>query len=805
MEKNCENLKLVFDAMPMNSVQLLPDAPKFTIVAVTNDFLKVTGRTRESLLNRGLFEVFPNNPSDPSRESENILRSSLEYTIRRKEPFNLSLQRYDIPNAIGEYEEHYWSANNQPVLDNNGELIYLIHTTNNVTAQVMGDKKVDQMKGIEKAYHLFMKAPVAVCIVKGPDYIVEFANDQMLQLLGRTPEIIAKPIWESLPEARAQGLITILDHVRNTGENYQDPNFPAEIVINGVREKRYFDLVFQPYYQNHDDPTPSGIFCVAYNVTQQVLIQKKIEDVQQQTDKQKRLYEAITGSTPDLIYVFDLNYRFTYANQALLTMWGKQWEEAIGKGLKENGYESWHAAMHEKEIDQVVSTKLPIRGEVSFPHAALGKRIYDYIFVPVLNTTGEVEAVAGTTRDITEIKLAEQLSRESEERFRNLADESPMFVFIIDAGPDAPVSYWNKTWLKYTGQTMEEANGRAWDGIIHPDDVSIVMSHYQLAFENRKPYFISALRVKRKDGVFRWHAFKGNPRFLTDGSFAGYIGVGFDIHEQKLNEEAVRQSEALLQQKIAERTAELQKTVKKLEQSNVNLEDFAYAASHDLKEPIRKIHFFADRLEKELTEKLSVEQKLLFGRLENASRRMGSLIDELLSYSQATKGVGDLEEVDLNSKVQLVLEDLELEVQEKKAIITVDTLPTIKGNQRQLQQMVQNLITNSLKYSKQGDSPTIYISSRKVKGGEVRSELPIHEADKLYYLIQVQDNGIGFPQEDAERIFNVFTRLHGSSEYRGSGVGLSIVQKVVQNHQGYIWAIGSPGEGAVFNVMLPVV
>jgi PAS domain S-box-containing protein len=138
--------------------------------------------------------------------------------------------------------------------------------------------------------------------------------------------------------------------------------------------------------------------------------------VSAEAERQRRTYEAIISSTPDLVYVFDLDYRFTFANQALLAMWGRSSEESIGKTLLEVGYEPWHAEMHEREIDQVVATRKPIRGEVHFPHATLGRRIYDYIFVPVLDKSGAVEAVAGTTRDVTERKIAEDALREADRR-----------------------------------------------------------------------------------------------------------------------------------------------------------------------------------------------------------------------------------------------------------------------------------------------------------------------------------------------------------------------------------------------------
>src|SRR6185437_2253494 len=126
--------------------------------------------------------------------------------------------------------------------------------------------------------------------------------------------------------------------------------------------------------------------------------------------KWRRLYEAVLSNTPDLGYVFDLNHRFTYANDALLSMWGRTWEEAIGKNCLELGYEPWHAAMHDREIEQVIATKKPVRGQVPF-NGAHGPRVYDYIFFPVLDSKGEVEAVAGTTRDITEHTRTEEALR----------------------------------------------------------------------------------------------------------------------------------------------------------------------------------------------------------------------------------------------------------------------------------------------------------------------------------------------------------------------------------------------------------
>ena len=172
---------------------------------------------------------------------------------------------------------------------------------------------------------------------------------------------------------------------------------------------------------------------------------------------------------------------------------------------------------------------------------------------------------------------------------------------------------------------------------------------------------------------------------------------------------------------------------------------------------------------------------------------MGNLIDDLLLYSHVSQRPHEMEVIDLNQKIQFVLEDLELDIQEKNAIVRFENLPVIKGYRRQLQQLFQNLISNALKYSKNDVPAVIDISaSQLIDNGQ------------HYHVISVKDNGIGFEQVYAEKIFQMFTRLHSKSEYSGTGVGLSIAKKVVENHNGYISAVSSPGVGTTFNVHFPV-
>lgn len=238
---------------------------------------------------------------------------------------------------------------------------------------------------------------------------------------------------------------------------------------------------------------------------------------------------------------------------------------------------------------------------------------------------------------------------------------------------------------------------------------------------------------------------------------------------------------------------ELIKKIEELERSNKNLEEFANAASHDLKAPIRKVQVFTSQLNALLADHSNARSREICTKIENATARMSSLIDDIMKYSQVSHQPIDKEEVNLTDRIKQVLDDLELEIEQKKAIVKIHELPVVKGYGRQLQQLFQNLISNSLKYSKNDVPPEIFIAS----GNK-------HEDGTNYVVIEVKDNGIGFDPKFKEDIFQMFTRLHGRNEYTGNGIGLSIVQKIIKNHRGKVVTDSQVGRGSTFKVYLPV-
>lgn len=253
-------------------------------------------------------------------------------------------------------------------------------------------------------------------------------------------------------------------------------------------------------------------------------------------------------------------------------------------------------------------------------------------------------------------------------------------------------------------------------------------------------------------------------------------------------------------------TSEINQINVELKSMNENLENFAYVASHDLNEPLRKIRTFGDLIKDELEEE-EYDKKMIsshLNRMQDASKRMQQLIEDLLSYSRVTRQYELADKIDLNEVISAVINDLEIPIKESNADIQIKNLPSnIKADAVQMRQLFQNLISNSLKFRKPDVRPEIIIKTTEVSA----SELPIEELksnnQQEYWKIAVTDNGIGFEQKYVEKIFAVFQRLHGRSDYEGTGIGLSICKKICENHKGAISAISEEGKGTTFFVFLP--
>ncbi len=245
----------------------------------------------------------------------------------------------------------------------------------------------------------------------------------------------------------------------------------------------------------------------------------------------------------------------------------------------------------------------------------------------------------------------------------------------------------------------------------------------------------------------------------------------------------------------------LENKIEELNKSNRELEEFAYVASHDMQEPLRKISTFGQRLKTQFAGELGEDGSLYLNRMLNASDNMRNLIDNLLEFSKISRDKQPYEKTDLSVVVRDVIEDLDMQIDETGTDITVDTLPVIEAINSQMRQLFFNLLHNSIKFRKKDTKLVIRIGQKKLSAQE-KKKFQL-SSPKEYYLVTVQDNGIGFEQQYAERIFQLFQRLEGKSEYPGTGIGLSICRKIVTNHQGQIFAESEQGKGTAFSIILP--
>lgn len=256
-----------------------------------------------------------------------------------------------------------------------------------------------------------------------------------------------------------------------------------------------------------------------------------------------------------------------------------------------------------------------------------------------------------------------------------------------------------------------------------------------------------------------------------------------------------------LEDKIVTRTQELRLFADELTRSNRELEDFAFVASHDLQEPLRKIRAFGNRLEAGYESVMDERGKDFLKRMLNAAERMSMLISDLLSFSRVSTRGKNFTDIDLTETFENVISDLEIAIEESGATINIPSFPTILGDKSQIQQLILNLLSNALKFRKEEIAPVINVTVRPANEKELSGLLTRDLYD--WITLTVEDNGIGFEQSFAEKIFAPFQRLHGRSEYKGTGIGLAVCRRIVERHNGQISAFSEPGKGTRFVITIP--
>jgi PAS domain S-box-containing protein len=507
-------------------------------------------------------------------------------------------------------------------------------------------------------------------------------------------------------------------------------------------------------------------------------------------ESEKELQRIFSQAPVSMVVYKGENLVVQVASKMALDLWGKTEEEVIGRPFFEVSPELREG--QEGLFRQVRETGEPFMAK-EFPvhYIQYGKPhfiYYDFVFQPLRSENGDITAVVSIGNDVTHAVKARREIEESESRFRTLAETLPQMIWVTD--DKGKIEYHSHQWQLYSG--IKDAN-EAWEYMIHPDDKEVSTAVYQQAYAEGEP-FRYEVRLKNIRGEFRWHYSIAEPVKDEKGKVEKWVGSLSDIHDQKT---LTVKLEAL----VADRTKELAKANAGLQRSNEDLQQFAHVASHDLKEPVRKVMTFSSRLKEELGKNISERAATYLSKIEGASVRMYTMIDGVLLYSSLNGLEQTKELIDLEELMENIQSDLEVLIVKKEATFRYSNLPSLEGSAILIYQLFYNLVNNSLKFAKDGVPPVIAFSAQKATVEEL---IKAGINDKRNYVkLQLRDNGIGFGNEEAKKIFGTFTRLHAKDKYEGTGLGLSLCRKIVERHGGAIWAEGKEGEGATFTVLLP--
>lgn len=637
-------------------------------------------------------------------------------------------------------------------------------------------------------HNFFMQVPAMVAIVKGPEYRFEFTNPPFIELLGKD-DLVGKTVKESLPELNNRGYYDLLDQVYQSGQPFVGKEMKISFGNIADGKHIYVNLILQAY--SNQPGQREGILVFCYDVSEQVMNRKKIEEVELRS---RLAIEAAEMGTFD----WDLQNQEFISSPRLVELFGFKDDKNVKHKDLINSFHPQDKATRDKAVaDSYSKGTLEYEARVIWPDKSVH---WIHVFGKIIHDEKkEPSRMYGTVVDIDQQKnFSAKLQEKINERTLELAklnQELTLKNSIFEqAEQNALIGSYS--WSIKTGKLEYSDNlfrllgyepnefipsFEKYLDFIHPDDLEQVVKDGKETSETGK-LVEHVHRVISKDGKTKY--FRSSGEFFGEGENSTLIGTVQDVsHDTQL-------TKMLREQNL------------ELERSNAELESFNYVASHDLQEPLRKIQAFSERiLEKDKTN-LSVASVDYFARISNAAFRMQNLIDALISYSRTNMGNARLEVTDLNVLLDSVKESLRENIEEKNAVIKYEHLPVVNIITLQFQQLFINLISNAIKYSKKDIAPLITITAAETPGKEIN--IPNANQAINYWKISVEDNGIGFEQQYETKIFELFQRLHGSSEYLGTGIGLAICSKIMRNHEGFIDAVGRPGIGSVFNIYLPL-
>jgi PAS domain S-box-containing protein len=743
-------------------------------------------------------------------ESWTTIRPFVEQVWKTKEPVWRENELIPILRN-GKIEDTFWTFSYGTLIDEEENMNGILITCTETTQSVINHNK---LKESEDQLKFAINAADLAAWDYNPKTNKFTGNDRLKSWFGIPHEEnleLAIATDCILPENRQQVTEAIERALLGENNGKYDITYPIRNKQTNV--KKIVRAMGRAWFNDTGDAYRfNGIL---QDVTQQIKSAEKLKLANHQIRKEELRFRNTVQKAPVGIAIFkgeDLIVEM--ANLSLLEILDRTEEELLGNKLFQilPEIKIWVTPLFEdikikKEPVKVTGFKMPIKRQGTVQTA-----YFDFILQPVVIDENEGMEIILVATEVTDYILARNVLKENEDQFQRLVMQSPIAMAIF-RGQSLQIEMANQKMLEhFWSRKSEEVLGKELLKVFPELEEQIFIDELRKVLDSGIPVKSTETKaLVHTDGIERefYVDYDYLPLTELDGSISGVMITVTDYTDRFLAKQKLISFSKDLEKQVENRTEllrksndKLQRLVVNLENANDELESFAYVSSHDLQEPLRKIQMFTSRILDTDEENLSPTGIKYFDKISGSVNRMRRLIDDLLSFSRTDADKSRFVSTDLNEIFDEAVDTLSNQIETTNAQITCVELPLVSAIPFQMGQVFTNLLGNSLKFARKDTPPQVRINSKIVNGKDLENlELNF---DKSYYEITIEDNGIGFSEDKASKIFDIFERLHGRSDYEGTGIGLSIVKKIILNHDGAIIASSSYGHGAVFYIYLPL-
>ncbi|MCU7618978.1 PAS domain-containing protein [Chryseobacterium sp. PBS4-4] len=602
----------------------------------------------------------------------------------------------------------------------------------------------------ESLITLFSQAPVAMCLLIGDDLIIESANSQILELWGRDSSVVGKPLFQVLPEIKSQGFVEIFDNVYYKGEIFKGNKLPIFLEKFGNLEEHFFDFIYSPVY--NDERKIIGVSVVATEVTDQVISERKL------IESEYKFEDLIKNSDYSTAIYRSEDLHIELANDLMLKTWGKD-SSVIGKKLEDAlpELEGQPFVGILKDIFKTGKTYTATEDKVDLiVDGILQTYYFNFSYKPLKNQSGEVYAIHNMAVNVTDLVKARKEIQQREEKFRDLADSMPQFVWTCNR--KGKLTYMNDSWYRYTGFDREEDPSEGVRRVIHPKVYEKVLVVWEESLRTGNPFEMEYQFLDPKNpDVYRWFLGRAVPTFDGDGNIKQWIGTFTDIDDFK--------------------------------QLQTQKDNFLGIASHELKTPLTSLKIYTQFIEKNLVRQSDLKNAKVARKMDDQIDLLTNLISDLLDVTKIQNGKIQLNEseFDFDQLAEEIVAEQQMTARHR-IILRPTEVGKVFADRHRISQVMSNLISNAVKYSPDADE---VIVSTQLIGNNVK--------------FCVKDFGIGIPKDKQNKIFEQYYRVSGSKEHTisGLGLGLYISSEIIKRTGGRIYVSSNEEKGSDFCFEIP--